>query len=157
MSTKRWLGISVSGDKVIAVDAKINSSGSVIIQSDQSWKLQSGDRNAAYAVMHQQVMDYVQNNGIKKVIVKASALVTGGSTKLAHLHAAELRGVVIAAAASHCTVITLAKALISRTFGNRKVDEYLKDDSFWSSKINGALRNGSREAAMLLLAAKDES
>ncbi len=47
------------------------------------------------------------------------------------------------------------KAHISKTFGDRKVDEYLKDDDFWSKQISsGQLRIGSREAAMVLLAAR---
>lgn len=40
--------------------------------------------------------------------------------------------------------------------GNAKVDEYLKDEAFWNSKTTGsALRAGSREAAMLIIAAKE--
>ena len=36
-----------------------------------------------------------------------------------------------AAAKGEAEVITLAKAVISRTFGKRKADEYLKDQDFW--------------------------
>lgn len=151
---ERWVGVSVSGDKVILVDASIDADGPIVIVSDQSAKLQSGDRARAYAVIHNQVVDYLRENKIQKVVVKASALSTG-STKMAHLEAAELRGIVIAAAASCCDVSLLAKGHISRTFGNRKVDEYVKDEKFWAAEIEGApLRSGSREAAMVLLAAR---
>lgn len=151
---KRWVGISVSGEKVTMVDASVAATGPITVLSDQSRKLQNGDRAQAYAVMHQQVADYLRDNKVEKVVVKASALSTG-STKLAHLEAAELRGVVIAASASCCEVELYSKAHISRTFGSRKVDDYVKDDGFWSAEMTGvSLRTGSREAAMVLLAAR---
>ncbi len=85
-----------------------------------------------------------------------SALSLAG-TKKAHLDAAEFRGVVLCAAASATKVITLAKATISKGFGERKADEYLVDDAFWNESVAGApLRNGSREAALLILAARRE-
>jgi hypothetical protein len=50
-------------------------------------------------------------------------------------------------------VRTVAKAAISRTFGDRNVDEYVKDDEFWDNNVEGVnLRNGSREAALILIA-----
>lgn len=62
----------------------------------------------------------------------------------------------IAAAASQCPVKALSKAVISRTYGDRKVDEYVADDAFWADKTTGgALRKLSREAAMLLIAARN--
>jgi hypothetical protein len=61
----------------------------------------------------------------------------------------------MSAAASVASVVALAKARISRTFGSRKVDDYLKDETFWTDGVAGAaLRTGSREAAMLLLASR---
>ena len=151
----RWLGIVVGSDTVVAVDAEVPSSGALVIQADHSWSLQAGDRAAAYNVMHQQVADYVREYGIARVIIKASAL-SQGSTKLAHLQAAEVRGVVMAAAGSVAGVTTEAipKAHMSRNFGERTIDEYLKDDAFWSGKTKGPLRKGSREAAMMLVAAR---
>jgi hypothetical protein len=52
-----------------------------------------------------------------------------------HLEAAELRGVVLAALATATKTVTIQKAKISKTFGKRKADEYLKDDSFWSGEV----------------------
>ncbi len=100
--------------------------------------------------MHDQVVDYLPNNKIDRVVVKASAF--SQSSGKSHLDAAELRGVVMAAAATVATVSVRAKAQISKTFGARKFDEYLKDDEFWSKEISGAaLKKGSRDAALLLL------
>ena len=152
----RWLGILVSSDKIVAVDAEVPKTGLLKLVADHSWSLQEGERATAYAIMHQQVSDYVSEHGIKRVVVKESAVSLGG-TKKAHLQAAELRGIVIAAAASKTRTEVISKAHISRTFGSRKVDEYLSDSNFWTAELEGkSLRVGSREAAMVLLAARKE-
>lgn len=117
--------------------------------------MQKGDRAAAYSVLHQQCADYVKENGINTVIVKASAVAGKGSATLGFLTSAEVRGVVMAAAASQCPVKALSKAVISKTYGERKVDEYVADDGFWAGHTTGgALRKLSRETAMLLIAAR---
>ncbi|WP_156898224.1 hypothetical protein [Methylocapsa acidiphila] len=152
---ERWVGIAVSGDRITLVDASVETGKPLLIKSDQTLKLQKGDRAAAYAVVHGQVSDYISNHKIGRVVIKASAVSQSGSGK-SHLDAAELRGVVMAAAASATEVSTIAKAQISKTFGSRKFDEYVRDDGFWTTAIAGvALRAGSRDAALLLLAAKD--
>lgn len=150
----RWLGIVVSGDRLTAVDAEVPDAGSIAIISDFSWSLQQGGRAEAYVVMHARIQNYLKENDIRRVIVKESAL-SMGSTKKSHLLAAELRGVVLAASASIVKTNVLARARISKNFGERKVDEYLKDEDFWDKQTSGKqLRAGSREAAMILLFAR---
>lgn len=149
----RYLGIVVSSDKITAIDVDVPAKGPITILADHSWKLQMGDRAKAYAVAHQQVSDYIREHGIERTVVKASAVSLGG-TKKPHLEACELRGVVLSAAAQASEVIGLAKNAISRNFGSRKVDEYIKDDEFWTGEVVGPLRVGSREAAMVILAAR---
>ena len=150
----RWVGIAVSGDKVTVVDAEVDNTGPIVVNADQTWKLQKGDRSKAYNVIHQQLVDYLDDNKVDQVVVKASAPSQRGMSK-AHLAAAELRGVVMSAAASVTAVSVVAKGHISKTFGDRKVDEYLSDNAFWSAEVAvGALRAGSRETALLLLAAR---
>ncbi|MBB4642606.1 hypothetical protein [Rhizorhapis suberifaciens] len=153
----RWLGLSASKDSVVAVDAEIpDDDGPIIIKSDDTWKVQKGDRAAAYNFLHQQCADYIKENGIDAVVVKASAVAGKGSATLGFLLSAEVRGIVIAAAASQCPVKALSKAVISRTYGDRKVDEYVGDDAFWTDKTTGgSLRKLSREATMLLIAARN--
>lgn len=150
--TKRWLGVVVASDHIKLVDAQVPDAGPLVIQADHSWPLQDGDRATAYKVMHQRVADYSRENGIARAVMKASAL-SLGATKMAHLESCELRGVVLAALASVTQVECVSKAHITRTFGKRKVDEYVADDNFWADEITGAqLRKGSREAAIVLLA-----
>lgn len=154
---ERWVGFVVVGDVVTVVDSEVpdDASDPVTILADDTWKLQKGDRAEAYDVMYRRCANYLKENGVAKVVVKASAL-TMGSTKLSHMTSAELRGVIIAAAASVGPVRTMAKALISRTYGNRKMDEYLQDDDFWDEQtIGGSLRKNSREAAMIVIAARN--
>lgn len=76
--------------------------------------------------------------------------------KLAHLTGAEVRGVIVAASASVCPVTVAQTAVISRTYGGRKFDEYLKDSGFWKAETTGGeLRVGSRAGAMILLAVRN--
>jgi hypothetical protein len=153
----RWLGLSASKDAVVIIDAEVpDDEGPIVVKSDDTWKVQKGDRAAAYNYLHQQCVDYITENKIGTVIVKASAVAGKGSATLGFLLGAEVRGVVIAAAASQCEVRALSKAVISRTYGERKVDEYVADDAFWAENTAGKpLRKLSREAAMLLIAARN--
>ena len=110
-----------------------------------------GDRASAYRVLHQRFLNYCQEHGVVRAIVKESAVNPRGGTTKGHLEAAEVRGVVISAAAAIATTeVFVAKAKVSKTFGSRKADEYLKDSDFWTDHVDGALRVGSREAVLVL-------
>lgn len=151
--TKRWMGIAVSSAKAVLVTAIEDAGKPLEIVADDTVDLHSGDRAAAYKVMYDQVSDRVAHNKVDEVFIKSSAWTSG--MKLAHLEAAELRGVVIAAAGTNARVHIVSSAQISRTFGARKFDEYVKDKSFWPPKVSGAqLREGSKPAALLLIAAR---
>jgi hypothetical protein len=155
---QRCVGFVIVGEMVTVVDAEIldDTDAPLAIVADATWKLQEGERARAYAVLYQRCADYLHENGVGSVVIKASALPTSGAAKLGLLTSAEVRGVVIAAAASVCHVRIVSKAVISRTYGERKVDEYLQDDGFWDDQTQGGkLRKTSREAAMLLIAARD--
>jgi len=149
--------MSTTKDAVTVVDAEIpDDNGPMVIISDDSWKVQKGNRAAAYNVLHQQCGDYMRENGIDAVVVKASAVMGRGSARLGLLTGAEVRGVVMAAASPVCPVKELSKGVISRTYGDRKVDEYVADDAFWAKHTTGGkLRKLSRETAMLLIAARN--
>ncbi|MEA3002323.1 MAG: hypothetical protein QOH81_1111 [Sphingomonadales bacterium] len=153
----RCVGFVVVGDTVTVVDAEVpdKADDPITIIADDTWRLQKGDRPEAYDVMYRRCSNYLKENDVANVVVKASAL-SMGSTKLGHLTSAELRGVIIAASASSASVRSISKALISRTYGDRKVDEYLQDDDFWDEKTTGgALRKNSREAAMIVIASRN--
>lgn len=155
--SERWVGFVIVGEAVTVVDAAIpeDEDDPITVLADDTWRLQKGERAPAYAVLHQQCADYLRENGIGKAVVKASALPTGAA-RLGLLTSAEVRGVIVAAAASVCEVHVISKALISRTYGERKVDEYLQDDDFWEEHTDGGkLRKTSREAAMLLVATRN--
>ena len=151
---ERWLGLSAATGAVTAIDAEIpDNDGPIVIKFDHTWRVQRGERAAAYGVLHQQCTDYVKENGIDLVVIKASAVSGQGSARLGLLTGAEVRGVVMAAVGAFCAVKVLSKAAISKTYGERKVDEYVADDAFWAAHTaGGPLRKLSREAAMLLRA-----
>lgn len=134
------------------MDAEVPDEGQLVLQNDETWKMQGGDRATAYKFIGRQCQDYLGANGVSKVFIKASAVSLSG-TKVSHLRSAELRGVVMGAAASVCEVKEISKAALSRNFGARRVDDYAKDDQFWMTPFTGEkLRVGSREAAIMLLA-----
>lgn len=150
---RRWMGVAVSGTKVILVTAIEETGKPLEIVADDTLNLHSGDRAEAYKIMHDRVSDRVVHNKVDDVFIKASAWTSG--MKLAHLEAAELRGVVIAAAGTSAKVHIVSAAQISKTFGKRKFDEYVKDKGFWPSKVSGTqLREGSKPAALLLIAGR---
>lgn len=149
----RWVGMTVSGSEVTLVDLEVPGRGPLIVQADHSIRVdKSESRGVAYDTVYRRVEHYIRENKIKQVVVKDSAT-TRNPANMALLRAAELRGVVIAgAAAGGASLQFAAKAQLSKSFGSRKVDEYLKDEGFWSSRIGGALKRGSREAAFIVLA-----
>ncbi|MBB4226339.1 hypothetical protein [Rhizobium mongolense] len=148
---ERWLGVHVSGDAVTIVCADVEKTGPITIVADETWKLQGGDRSKAFRTMYTRLADYATEQKIAQVVIKESAI----SLEKAHLQAAELRGVATCALASACDVKQVSKAAISRNFGERKADDYIKDDGFWKDNLTGApMRSGSREAAMLILASR---
>lgn len=155
---KRFIGLVASSDAVTVVEGQIPDAPEdpITILGDTTWKLQKGDRASAYAVLHQRCVDHVRENKIEAVVIKASA-VPQGSARLALLTSAEVRGVVLAAAASVCrNTKEVSAASISRNYGDRKIAEYLADDAFWEEvTVGGNLRKTSRDAAMLLVATRN--
>ena len=139
--------------KVVEAEIPDDANAPIVIQSDQTWAIQPGDRPKAYEVMHRQLANYAKEHGISRAVLKASATGKGMTMKLAHLHAS--RGVAICALAPVTVVKTITKSYVSRNFGERKADEYLKDNEFWTKEVTGAtLRGGSRAAALVILAAR---
>ena len=63
----------------------------ITVQADQTWRLQKGDRAAGYHVLYQRCVNYLEENGIDRAVVKASATLGRGGMKLAHLEGAEVR------------------------------------------------------------------
>ena len=120
--TKKFVSFVVSGDAVTVVSATVpkDSAKPITIQSDATWRLHKGDRGQALAVIHQRCADYLAENPCDVVVLKGSA-VTKGPANLALLSSAEVRGAVIAAAASKVEKLEIvSKASISRTYGDRK-------------------------------------
>lgn len=143
----------VVSEKIVLTEGTVNDDQTVTIIKDETFDLEKGDRQLAYVVMRKRIEDRL-SQGIQQVVLKASAGGKNPATS-AVLHAAELRGVFLSAIPAGVPVRQLQKNALSRNFGSRKVDEYLKDDAFFEENFGGAgLRKGSREAAFLLLAAR---
>lgn len=150
--SERWLGITVSGTEIIAVDLDVPPTGPLVVVADNSFRLDTNENRAtAYQTIHRSISQYVQEHNIHHAVIKKSATTRQAAT-LALLESAELRGVAAAgAAAGGAHVLFAAKAQLSKSFGSRKVDEYLKDEAFWPAEITGGLKHCSREAALVVL------
>lgn len=145
------ISVAVTSEKIILVEGAVEKDGTITVIKDETFDLEDGDRQRAYVVMHRRIADRLSQD-VDEVVVKASS---GGqyAAKSAILHAAELRGVFLSAVPEAVTVQQVQKNSVSKNFGSRKVDEYVKDDAFIEKHFKGAgLRKGSREAAILLLA-----
>jgi hypothetical protein len=140
-------GIKVSADSVILVAMTKEDGGDFTLLDQSTLKLQAGSRPEAYHILLGQLADYLKHRKIECVCIKGSAVSMGGTT-LAHLESAELRGVVqTASVASGAEVRIVSKANVSRNFGSRKFDEYLRDDKFWEDSQLADVKKGMREAA----------
>lgn len=147
------ISAAVTSEKIILVEGSYNEDDTVTVIKDETFDLEGGDRQLAYVVMYRRIADRL-SQGIEQVVLKASA---GGqfAAKTGVLHSAELRGVFLSAVPSGVNVKQVQKNAMSRTYGSRKIDEYVKDDKFVGAHFGGVkLRKGSREAAVLLLAAR---
>lgn len=156
--SERCVGIVVEGETVWVVDADVpeDSDLAVEILADNKWDLQDGDRASALAVMSRRCASHIKENKVDRAFVMASGAPLGRARVEPLLKSAELRGVVMAAAAQHTVVKMVLKKTVSRTYGDRKFDEYCKDDEFWNAHTVGkALRKTSRPAAMTILAGRD--
>ena len=152
---EKWLGVVVSGSQVNVAHLEIDND-SATVENQFTWKLQSGDSVSAYTEMAERFSDYIKNNAIDNVVIKSSAVGQARPT-LAHLKSAELRGAIsVASSGAGASTQLVQKAVISRTFGERKADEYVRDDSFWEDSVTGELTKSRREAALLVLSQKDK-
>jgi hypothetical protein len=112
--------------------------------------LAAGPRPQAYHDFSAQFSAVLDSQKIERFYFNAS--VVPPSTKLTHLEAAELRGVVQSTAITHSEVVPVTNANISRNFGKRKSAEYLKDDAYWAKTVQGTLPKGYRPAALTAIA-----
>lgn len=149
-----WAGLQLSGNG-IAVVVLDCSKEEYVVFDDTNILLQQGDRSEAYAILMQHLEDFLREKNVKTVCMKASAVPRFGFS-LAHLQTAELRGIAIATVKNlGCDLFLIPKSTLSQRYGSRKADEYIKDDQFWNNKLDREIRKGSREAALLVVAAKE--
>ncbi|GAB5546950.1 MAG: hypothetical protein SangKO_067100 [Sandaracinaceae bacterium] len=151
-----WVGVVASTNAVVVVQMEGGAGDQPSqILADDTVKVERGNRPKALRTLHQRLVDLGKNIAPYRVVVKASAMPPSGGGK-ALLSAAEVRGVVQAALAESAPVEAVARNIASRRFGERDFSSYIDDDEFWAENTRGKLRKGSREAALLVLAAIDQ-
>lgn len=154
--SERIAGIVVSSTGLIIVCLDFGDN-SVAVAEDVTWNLPiDTPLPEAYRTIYERVLHYIRELRVDQIVIKGTTTNSQGM-KIANLKAAELRGVVIAAAAQPGKpIVVTTKASVSRTFGTRKVDAYLADDDFWAQNLSPikSLRKASREAALIVLATR---
>jgi hypothetical protein len=151
-----WCGVIVSGSDVTCLAATYTGE-EITTHSDTSFTLASGSRPEAYATMFHRMASFLKEAKVTKVVVKGSAAMRGATIK--HLESAELRGVIIAAAAeARARVFVQNPAGFSKMkIGGTLIKDLKTDDSYWNrcgaSDIKKIL---SREAALLILIQREE-
>ena len=147
------VGVVIVSDKIVMVEGDVRADGTVALTKDEAFDLEDGERHLAYNVMHRRIADRF-SSGADRVVLKASS---GGkfSGTQASLNAAELRGVFLSALPHRVDVIQLHAKNVSRDFGSRKIGDYIKDEVWWSQNFTGNCRQGSREAALMIIASLD--
>ena len=147
------VGVVVGSDKIVLVEGQPNKDGTITLVKDEIFDLEDGERHHAYNVMHRRIMDRLSID-VTKVVIKASSAGKFTGTQ-ASLHAAELRGVFLSAIPNNAEVLQLHTKNVSRDFGSRRLQDYTKDDEWWSNNFKGKCRKGSREAAFLIIVAQE--
>jgi hypothetical protein len=148
--SKKLAGIKVSGDALQVVVLTQDAAGDFTFVDQTTLTLQDGDLPPACHTLHVQLVDYLKHQKVGHTCIIGSA-VTRHAATLALLHSAELRGVAMAAAATVTDTKVATKASISRTWGDRKFEEYIKDDEFWRDLDLLKLKKGMREAALVVI------
>jgi hypothetical protein len=151
LMSQKLAGIKVSGDSLQVVVLAQDAAGDFTLVDQSTLELQDGDRPAACHTVHGQLIDYLKHKKVDHACIIGSAVMPGHSAKLALLHSAELRGVAMAAAAAVADTKLATKSNISRTWGDRKFEEYIRDDDFWEEIDVPDLKKGMREAALVVI------
>jgi hypothetical protein len=154
--TERWFGITCTRSEVIIVGLEYaNDSELPTVFLDEKIPVsQTGDTPDDYKTIFERLQNDLIENKITHVIIKGSSPSSKGASRDI-LEGAELRGVLIAAASVAKSEVHIANAaIVSRTFGERKTDAYVKDSEFWKGQVIGNLRATAKNAAFYILSHK---
>jgi hypothetical protein len=113
-------------------------------------ELQQGDRALAFRALGDQLSNILHEAKAATVFIKRSA--AGPHVKLGHLEAAELRGMVFFVATGSARVTAINPTALARTFGNRKPQEYIKNDDYWKDRNLAELEKRYRDPCLLIIA-----
>lgn len=153
---EKWAGIKVTGAEIICVVLNVDGSERTVVQ-DVTIPIQNGPRPEAYNHVYGRIEDFLRQKGINKAALIGSAVNHTGKSS-SNLDAAELRGVVMAAAIQAETTVRIVNmATIKKKkdiLGPDVTNKYMDDDDVWAKAVSGTLRKGSRDAGIAAIAAQ---
>lgn len=147
-------GIVTGGDHIDLVIGNFEADRTVTVTTARTLTLGSGTRAAQLCSIAEQLRTVLREANVENCYVRGSAYSMG--MKLAHLESAEVRGIAVIVAGSVSNVTLLAPAVVGRTFGDRKPQEYLSDNSFWKQQGCESLAKKYRQACLQILAGNPE-
>jgi len=128
-------GIAVGADyaDVVIVDAEPGKEAMTLVTSRRV-QLQEGDRAQAFRALGDQVANILRESKV-----------------------AEVRGLVLYVASGVSQVTSINPTVLSKTFGDRKPKEYLKDEGYWNDRNLKNLEKRYREPCLLIIANQESS
>lgn len=147
----RWCGMIPKSEALIAVDLELDEEGATVLR-EHTYRLQKGNRADALSVLHSELSVHLQESNVYGVVIKASSA-SRQAVKLNRFHAAEVRGVALAASAEKCRFVAEENVgILNRKLRDRDVSSYLNDEDWWNDRGLSNLKKGSREAAFIVIA-----
>lgn len=150
-----WLSVIPCKDACVVVHARPSDDRSILLQvvHEHTWSVDLRNKCASYPALKRIFNEYVVQHGIDAIVLKKGHLGSEGRGHASMISAGELRGVIYIAC-EQCDIFEINRCVVSRTYGDRKVGEYINDSHFWNERVNGISKSRlHREAAILLLAA----
>jgi hypothetical protein len=147
-----YSGIAVGADyaDVVVVGAERGNDTIKELIVARKLQLERGPRPQAFRSLGEQLCNILREAGVLEVFIKKSS--AGRHVTLSHLEAAEVRGMVFFAASGVAQVTAVNPTVLSKTFGTKKTQEYLKDDRFWADRALEELEKQYRDPCLLVIA-----
>lgn len=159
------VGIEPHTDHVLVVVVEGEPSTTPKISYYDTIKGGVGDRAVVLATIRTRLHGFIDSQCPTAVVVKpleqhALRPASKKNVQYSWFETAEVRGISLEACAAGCGTVRLRDgAAVTRSIGERKGKEYVQDNAYWETEVEGVLSNKKfRPAALMAISAlKDEA
>lgn len=146
----KWAGFSAKGSNSVAL-VLLDQDATLQVCKDEEWPLQKGERHDAYGVMFKSIINYIEEYRIEEIVIRGSGR-PQSSCGIGHLHAAELRGVIMAAAVSSSANVTVLDPSAVTRASKGKKDREAGENSSLQLLAPCPTKRGSELADLVIFA-----